>query len=240
VSRAVFYNGSLYAESDCAISPLSRAVHYGDGVFETMRSSNGCVFRLSEHLERLCSGLRLLRIPLPDPAQLAAAADAVLRANALSDATIKIIAFRDGPPGPTPAATDAPCVLITAEPMDHDSRTRSAAGAAVMIHGFSSNQHAGRVSCSGCRAGRAVAKRYYFYCRIAQRVCPQHCICGGCQLRRVRQRYAQQAQARAQALKMLRQPKHASIARAHGLEYPVAVMHSAAERADRTVAFRIQ
>jgi len=133
VSRAVFYNGSLYAESDCAISPLSRAVHYGDGVFETMRSSNGCVFRLSEHLERLCSGLRLLRIPLPDPAQLAAATGALLRANALSDATIKIIAFRDGPPGPTPAATDAPCVLITAEPMDHDSRTRSAAGVSARI-----------------------------------------------------------------------------------------------------------
>ncbi len=133
MSRAVFYNGALYAESDCALSPLSRAVHYGDGVFETMRARNGCVFRLSDHLDRLCTGLRLLRIPLPDCAQLSAAAVDVLRVNALTEARVKIIVFRSGPPGPTPPAAQAPGVLMTAEALDPESLRHSFEGISARI-----------------------------------------------------------------------------------------------------------
>ncbi len=129
MERIIFYNGTLQAES---ARPLSRAVHYGDGVFETMRARNGRVFRLSEHFERLSAGLNVLRITLPETAKLAAAVDGLLRANALPEAVVKIIAFRGGPAGPLPAV-HAPCVLITAEPFDHGMLARNAAGISARI-----------------------------------------------------------------------------------------------------------
>ena len=123
-----YYNGSLHRETDGPVSASSRAVHYGDGVFETMRSRNGLIFRLESHLERLRAGLHVLRIPLPDRGRLRAAVRDVLQANALPEASVKILAFRDGPPGPTPAATHEPCVLITAAPFDPEALRSCAAG----------------------------------------------------------------------------------------------------------------
>ncbi len=131
--RSIYYNGSLYAENTGPVSAFSRAVHYGDGVFETMRARGASIFRLSDHLNRLCCGLELLRIPLPDRAQLTAAAQEVLQANAFDETIIKIIAFRDGQPGPTPAPTRAPGVLITAERCDPERLRRCAAGISARI-----------------------------------------------------------------------------------------------------------
>ena len=102
MSHIVSYNDMLYDENAGTIDALSRCVHYGDGVFETMRVKGFLVFRLDDHLDRLCSGLNVLRIPLPDMQELKASVAEVLRANTLSEATLKIIAFRSGPPGPTP------------------------------------------------------------------------------------------------------------------------------------------
>ncbi len=133
MNRIISYNGTLYDENSCAMSAFSRAVHYGDGVFETMRASGNRVFRLEDHLKRLCFGLGILRIPLPDVGRQTAAALEVLRANALPEATLKIIAFRSGPPGPTPAATHAPCILITVDRLDRDALSRNAAGVSARI-----------------------------------------------------------------------------------------------------------
>lgn len=133
MNRIISCNGTLYDENSYAMSAFSRAVHYGDGVFETMRASGNRVFRLEDHLNRLCFGLGIVRIPLPDVGRLTAAALEVLRANALPEATLKIIAFRSGPPGPTPAATHAPCVLITVDRLDRDALSRNAAGVSARI-----------------------------------------------------------------------------------------------------------
>jgi len=133
MNRIISCNGTLSDENSCAVSAFSRALHYGDGVFETMRAARGRLFRLAHHLDRLCAGLRLLRIPLPGRTQLTAAVEGVLQANALTEATVKMLAFRDGPPGPTPAATHAPGVLITAERFDFETLARSAAGVSARI-----------------------------------------------------------------------------------------------------------
>lgn len=52
------------------IDATDRGLHYGDGLFETMRCENGRVRWLSHHLERLASGCQRLRIRMPDPAVL--------------------------------------------------------------------------------------------------------------------------------------------------------------------------
>ena len=133
MNRIISYNGTLYDENSCAMSASSRAVHYGDGVFETMRARGNRVFRLDDHLNRLCSGLGIVRVPLPDLGRLTSAVLEVLRANALPEAILKIIAFRSGPPGPTPAATHAPCVLIIVDRLDRDALSRNAAGVSARI-----------------------------------------------------------------------------------------------------------
>ena len=126
--RIISYNNTLYDENTGAVTAFSRAVHYGDGVFETIRARGERAFRLDDHLERLCTGLKVLRIPLPRLPELKAEVSEVLRANGLPESRVKIIAFRSGPPGPTPAATREPCTLITVDTIDHDALNCNAAG----------------------------------------------------------------------------------------------------------------
>lgn len=47
------------------VSPANRSLHYGDGVFETMRVQRGGIPLLARHLARLQSGARRLGIPAP-------------------------------------------------------------------------------------------------------------------------------------------------------------------------------
>jgi len=137
--RFISYNNKLYDENTGIVDEFSRAIHYGDGVFETMRARNQHIFRITDHLDRLCSGLETLRIPLPDIMGLKAAAATLLEANALSETILKIIAFRNGPTGPTPPVTHTPCVLITANTLDHDSLSRNAEGVSARIVGIRRN-----------------------------------------------------------------------------------------------------
>jgi len=78
------------------ISILDRGFLYGDGVFETMRSYNGAVFRLEKHTSRLFKSLKALGIRPPAPKkEIEKKVYKLLRKNKLSgDAYIKIIVTR--------------------------------------------------------------------------------------------------------------------------------------------------
>ena len=62
--RVVYFNGELIPETEAKISIYDSALMFGDMVFEMTRSFNKKQFKLREHLERLYSGLKILRIPL--------------------------------------------------------------------------------------------------------------------------------------------------------------------------------
>lgn len=49
----IFINGSLVPDTEAKVSVFDRGFLYGDGVFETLRSYNGTIFRCEGHLERL-------------------------------------------------------------------------------------------------------------------------------------------------------------------------------------------
>lgn len=49
----IFLDGNLVKKEDAKISVYDHGFLYGDGVFEGIRSYNGNVFRLHEHLVRL-------------------------------------------------------------------------------------------------------------------------------------------------------------------------------------------
>nr|WP_207280934.1 aminodeoxychorismate lyase [Thiocystis violacea] len=76
------------------ISVLDRGLHYGDGLFETVRVSYGRPCQWSRHLNRLSLGAERLGIPMPDTAVLSAEAAEVSRGR--GDGILKIILSRGG------------------------------------------------------------------------------------------------------------------------------------------------
>ena len=64
--RVVYLNGKFVAESDAKISIFDSALMFGDMVFEMTRSFNKKQFKLREHLERMYTGIKILRIPVKE------------------------------------------------------------------------------------------------------------------------------------------------------------------------------
>jgi 4-amino-4-deoxychorismate lyase len=78
-----------------------RGLHYGDGLFETMRVRNARIRLLELHLERLYAGLRRLSIPGPPPQQLRAELQTI--AAGRREGVLKLIVTRgQGPTGQRP------------------------------------------------------------------------------------------------------------------------------------------
>ena len=64
MSRIVYLNGKYVTEKEAKISIYDSALMFGDMVFEMTRSFNKKQFKLKEHLDRLYSGIKILRIPI--------------------------------------------------------------------------------------------------------------------------------------------------------------------------------
>lgn len=62
--RLVYFNGEFVPETEAKISIYDSALMFGDMVFEMTRSFDKKQFKLREHIDRLYSGIKILRIPL--------------------------------------------------------------------------------------------------------------------------------------------------------------------------------
>jgi branched-chain amino acid aminotransferase len=122
----IWLNGTLVdADSGC-VSPSDHGLLVGDGVFETLRCYGGVPFALEDHLLRLEAGARALWLEPPDRQDLAAAARAVIDANGLDDARMRItLTSGAGPPGLARGERE-PTVLVAAFPLTPWPRTASA------------------------------------------------------------------------------------------------------------------
>jgi branched-chain amino acid aminotransferase len=95
---ATWVDGRLVVADEPALLVGDRGFQLGDGVFETLRVRRGVAIELSLHLARLRGGLDALAIPLPwSDAELAAAIDAVVAANAPADAAVRLTVSRGAP-----------------------------------------------------------------------------------------------------------------------------------------------
>ena len=80
--RKVYFNGELIPEKDAKISIYDSALMFGDMVFEMTRSFNKKQFKLKEHIDRLYSGIKILRIPINlSPQELEKACYETIEAN---------------------------------------------------------------------------------------------------------------------------------------------------------------
>jgi branched-chain amino acid aminotransferase len=91
----IWLNGALIAWNDARLHVLSHGLHYASAVFEGMRAYDGEIFKLSEHNQRLHDSAKILDFEIPySVAELDKAARETLRANKLTDAYIRPIAWR--------------------------------------------------------------------------------------------------------------------------------------------------
>lgn len=112
----VWLNGTIRDDGAAAIAPGDRGFTLGDGLFETMAVRDGRILRLDGHRARLAAGAAVLDLPLP-PLDLEGMTAALLLANGLTDATLRLTVTRGcGPRGVLPPADPVPTVLLTAAP----------------------------------------------------------------------------------------------------------------------------
>ena len=91
----IWMDGVLVDWRDAKVHILTHALHYASSVFEGERCYDGKIFKGHEHSLRLIESGRLLDMPVPYSAEeLDAAKEAVLKANNLTDAYIRAIAWR--------------------------------------------------------------------------------------------------------------------------------------------------
>jgi branched-chain amino acid aminotransferase len=91
----IYIDGEYYPKSQAKISVYDHGFLYGDGVFEGIRSYNGVVFKLREHVARLYASAHamMLEIPLTQE-QMVQAVVETCRKNKLKDAYIRLVVTR--------------------------------------------------------------------------------------------------------------------------------------------------
>ena len=91
----IWMDGKLVDWRDAKVHVLTHALHYASSVFEGERCYSGKIFKGTEHSARLRHSANLLDMEIPySVAEIDAAKDAVLKANGLTDAYVRAIAFR--------------------------------------------------------------------------------------------------------------------------------------------------
>ncbi len=91
----IWMDGTLVEWRDAKVHILTHALHYASAVFEGERCYNGKIFKSTEHSKRLLKSGELLDMPIPyTAAEIDAAKAEVLKANGLTDAYVRAIAFR--------------------------------------------------------------------------------------------------------------------------------------------------
>jgi branched-chain amino acid aminotransferase len=91
----IWFDGKLIDWRDAKLHVLSHALHYGSAVFEGERCYGGKIFKLTEHSQRLVEGARIIDFEVPYSVdEIDAACREVVRANNLTDAYVRPIAWR--------------------------------------------------------------------------------------------------------------------------------------------------
>ena len=91
----VYINGLFWSIDKATVSVLDRGFTYGDGLFETMRSYSGKIFKLECHLERLLQSARSIFIDVPmTKNEIRSAINASIRLNRLSNSIVRITITR--------------------------------------------------------------------------------------------------------------------------------------------------
>jgi branched-chain amino acid aminotransferase len=91
----IWFDGALVPWRDAKLHVLTHGLHYASAVFEGERAYGGNIFRLRDHTARLLNSGRILGFEIPYTAdQIDAACNETLKANGLTEAYVRPIAWR--------------------------------------------------------------------------------------------------------------------------------------------------
>ncbi len=112
----IYLNGKLVPERQAKVSVFDHGLLYGDGVFEGIRSYNGRVFKLDEHIERLYRSAKSIGLTIPMTRQgMAAAVVRTCKANKTMSGYVRLVVTRGvGTLGLNPYLCKKPQIIIIA------------------------------------------------------------------------------------------------------------------------------
>lgn len=91
----IWLDGKLVPWRDANVHLLTHAMHYASSVFEGERAYNGNIFKSRLHSERLLKSGEYIDVPIPYTVdEIEAAKYAVMKANGLTDAYVRVLAWR--------------------------------------------------------------------------------------------------------------------------------------------------
>lgn len=131
----IYLNDRFVPKDEAVVSVFDHGYLYGDGVFETMRTYQGKVLLLTDHLARLERSASALGISLPvSRERLADLVREALTQNQLQEAYLRVTVSRGpGEIGLDPALCKAPTLVIIAKPFQPYPDSFYTHGVSVMI-----------------------------------------------------------------------------------------------------------
>lgn len=116
----VYLNGKFVEASAARVSVFDHGLLYGDGVFEGIRSYNGLIFKLKEHVDRLFESAHTIMLKIPHtPAELIEIVKRSVRVNKLANAYIRLVVTRgQGDLGLDPRKCKHPTVFVIADKIE--------------------------------------------------------------------------------------------------------------------------
>lgn len=112
----IYFDGKFVEESEAKVSVFDHGLLYGDGVFEGVRSYNGRVFKLDEHLIRLYKSAKAISLEIPmDIEELKKTVIETIKRNNLKDSYVRVVVTRGvGDLGLDPRKCKKPTIFIIA------------------------------------------------------------------------------------------------------------------------------
>lgn len=117
--RYALIDGEGFAPADAKVSVYDRGFLYGDSVFETIRTYDGYLYALDDHLERLARSAEKMGITMPvSLAALAEEARRALAAAGNAESYVRIVVTRgSGPLGLATSLAERPLRVVIVEPL---------------------------------------------------------------------------------------------------------------------------
>jgi len=141
MEEIIFLNGNFIPRSQARISPFDHGFLYGYGLYETVRSYNGTIFRLDRHLQRLGKSAEVLVLHSKlSTSDIKKACYDLLTINKLTDARIRItVSAGTGDIVPNPQTCDQPTMFIVARKITPVPAEVYQHGYEVVISGYRRN-----------------------------------------------------------------------------------------------------
>ena len=114
MSLKIYIDGKFHLSEDAKISVFDHGLLYGDGVFEGIRTYDGLIFKLKEHIDRLYQSAHAIMLEIPmTKEETVEAIKKTLRENELKDSYIRLIVTRGmGDLGLDPRKCGKPTIII--------------------------------------------------------------------------------------------------------------------------------